>query len=396
MNNRIAGALPLRRWVALAICLSFATADAAEPPIRLTIADSQVQALGIQTQPLSPSSGAVTARFAAEVTLPPQAARRISAPLAGMVTELLVQPDQAVRAGDPLLRLVGPQWGALQSDLLQADARARLARQSLQREQALFAEGIIPQRRLQEAQTALAESEAVLGQARMALQATGLPMALVEQLLSAAKPQQNLTLTAPTAGRVSQIEVQPGQQVEAADALLQLTVGCRSTPFPTSRVVDPGQVFRCHIMKAPRHDSTQVRRSRGAHHRADRTGDARHPAQQDPALGHQVCDRRCHHRLRGWHRHLLGAPAGERAPGNVARDLPPGITGGWRRSPRRSARCSCSPSRAGAVADGAAQSARLGDPAGAAHGAGRGRRECAGRGVRVFEVVPDRCAGAAA
>jgi cobalt-zinc-cadmium efflux system membrane fusion protein len=223
MNNRIAGALPLRHWVALAICLSFATADAAEPPIRLTIADSQVQALGIQTQPLSPSSGAVTARFAAEVTLPPQAARRISAPLAGMVTELLVQPDQAVRAGDPLLRLAGPQWGALQSALLQADARARLARQSLQREQALFAEGIIPQRRLQEAQTALAESEAVLGQARMALQATGLPMALVEQLLSAAKPQQNLTLTAPTAGRVSQIEVQPGQQVEAADALLQLT-----------------------------------------------------------------------------------------------------------------------------------------------------------------------------
>ncbi|MCB1617264.1 MAG: hypothetical protein KDI08_01025, partial [Pseudomonadales bacterium] len=80
MNNRIAGALPLRRWVALAICLSFATADAAEPPIRLTIADSQVQALGIQTQPLSPSSGAVTARFAAEVTLPPQAARRYPAP----------------------------------------------------------------------------------------------------------------------------------------------------------------------------------------------------------------------------------------------------------------------------------------------------------------------------
>lgn len=222
MNNRTAGALSLRRWMALAICLFFTLAAEAEPPIRLSVADSQLQTLGIQTLPLSAATGAVTARFAAEVTLPPQAVRQVSAPLAGMVTELLVQPDQSVRAGDPLLRLAGPQWGALQSTLLQAAAHAQLARQTLQREQALFAEGIIPQRRLQESKSALAESEAVLGEARMALQSSGLPTTQIEQLLASARPQQSLTLTAPVAGRVTRIEVQPGQQVEAAGTLLQL------------------------------------------------------------------------------------------------------------------------------------------------------------------------------
>jgi Cu/Ag efflux pump CusA len=37
----------------------------------------------------------------------------------------------------------------------------------------------------------------------------------------------------------------------------------------------------------------------------------------DPAFGHQVWAGRCDHRLRGRHRHLLGAAAGERAAGGV-------------------------------------------------------------------------------
>ena len=57
---------------------------------------------------------------------------------------------------------------------------------------------------------------------------------------------------------------------------------------------------------------------RVAHHQPDRGGDARHPAPDHAALHRQVRAHRHHRRLRRGHRHLLGAPAGGRAPG---RDL---------------------------------------------------------------------------
>lgn len=107
--------------------------------------ESQIQALGIQPAPLQNQAGAVKASFPAQVTVPPNAEQVVSSPPAGMVTQLLVQPNQAVRAGIPLVRIASPEPGQLQLQLIQAAARATLARQAVQREQQLFDEGIIPQ-----------------------------------------------------------------------------------------------------------------------------------------------------------------------------------------------------------------------------------------------------------
>ncbi|MHB0985293.1 MAG: efflux RND transporter periplasmic adaptor subunit [Sulfuricella sp.] len=203
-------------------CAFTATAQAAERSVKFTVPNSQIRALGIQTAPLQSQTDSVIASFPAQVIVPPKAEQVVSSPVAGLVAQLLVQQNQVVRSGDPLVRLVSPELGQLQLQLLQAIARATLARQAARREQALFDEGIIPQRRVQETQAGLKEAEAALNQAKAALRLSGMPAATIERIAASGKPQDSITLTAMQVGIVTEIAVKPSQRVEAATALLHV------------------------------------------------------------------------------------------------------------------------------------------------------------------------------
>lgn len=205
--------------IALA-CVFAVTAQAAERAVKFTVPNKQIQALGIQTAPLQSQTDSVLARYPAQVIVPPQAEQVVSSPAAGLVAQLLVQQNQVVRSGEPLLRLVSPELGQLQLQLLQASSRATLARQAAQREQSLFKEGIIPQRRVQEAQAGLSEAEAMLNQARAGLRLSGMSAAAIKRVAASGMPQDSITLVAKQAGIVTDIAVMPGQRVEAATALL--------------------------------------------------------------------------------------------------------------------------------------------------------------------------------
>lgn len=198
------------------------TVRATDRTAKFAVPTSQIQALGIQTAALQSQTDSVTTSFPAQVVIPPKAEQVISSPVAGLVVQLLVQQNQVVRSGASLIRIASPELGQLQLQLLQATARATLARQAAQREQALFDEGIIPQRRMQEAQAALMEGEAMLNQARTALRLSGMPPATIERIAASGKPQDSITLVATRAGIVTGIAVKPGQRVEAATALLHV------------------------------------------------------------------------------------------------------------------------------------------------------------------------------
>lgn len=208
---------------AIALGCAFSTAtQAAEQQGRFKVPNSQIQALGIQTAPLQNQLDSVKASFPAQVVVPVGAEQIVSSPVAGLVAQLSVQQFQSVRAGAPLVRIASPELGQLQLLLLQASSRATLARQAAQREQQLFDEGIIPQRRVQEAQAALKEADAALAQAKAALRLSGMPTAVIERIAATSQPQDSITLTAAKAGIVTAIEVKPGQRVEAATALLHV------------------------------------------------------------------------------------------------------------------------------------------------------------------------------
>lgn len=199
-----------------------AVAQEAQMALKFAVPETQIKAMGIKTTSLQSSAEAVRASFPAQVTVPPNAEQVISSPVAGLITQILVQQNEQVKPGAPLLRIASPELGSLQLQLLQANARATLLRQTAQREKALFDEGIIPERRVQEAQAALSEGEATLKQAKAALRLSGMPVAIINQVASSGNPQDGLTLVAEKAGVVTEIEAKSGQRVEAATALMHI------------------------------------------------------------------------------------------------------------------------------------------------------------------------------
>jgi cobalt-zinc-cadmium efflux system membrane fusion protein len=216
--------LCFRRYVCVMAmaCVAMTTAQAASRPLKFTVPANQIQSLGIQIEPLQNQNDSIKVHFPAEVVVPATAKQIVSSPVAGLVAQLLVQQNQAVQSGTPLVRIASPELGQLQLQLLQANARAKLARQSAQREQALFDEGIIPQRRVQEAQSALMEADAVLNQAKAALRLSGMSSATIQHIAATGKPQDSITLSATQAGIVTDIAAKPGQRVDATTVLLHV------------------------------------------------------------------------------------------------------------------------------------------------------------------------------
>lgn len=209
------------------VCLTLAFAVgantlAAERQAKFAVADKQIQTFGIELTSLQRQSAPLTLNLPAQVILPPNREHIISAPMAGLPVQLLVQANQSVKPGTPLLRLVSAEFGQLQLQLMQAHNRAILARQSAQRERALFDEGIIPQRRVEETQTALKESEAALSQAKAALRLAGVSMPAIERIASSGKLEDGLTLYAAQSGVITDLEVKLGLRVEPGTALMRL------------------------------------------------------------------------------------------------------------------------------------------------------------------------------
>lgn len=198
-------------------------AQGAETPAQIKLSNAQVRSLGIELQLLDAGQASVKASYPAQVVVPSGAEQIVSAPVAGMVAQVLVQPFERVRAGTPLLRLVSPELGQLQLQLMQATSRADLARQAAQREQRLFDEGIIPQRRQLEAQAALKEADAALAQARSALRLAGMANAQIERVAKTGVAQDSITLMANKAGILTTIEAKAGQRVDAASPLMHVT-----------------------------------------------------------------------------------------------------------------------------------------------------------------------------
>lgn len=220
--NKINSSFPLTMWAALAVCAFTSAAQANDRPAKFSVAATQIQVLGIQTMQLQNQSNSMTVTFPAQVIVPPTAEKIVSSPVTGLVAQLLVQQNQLVKPGTPLIRIASMELGQLQLQLLQASTRATLARQAAQRERQLFDEGIIPQRRVQETQAALKESEAALNHAKAMLRLSGMSATMVERIAASGKLQDSITLSATQAGIVTEISVKPGQRIEAATALMNV------------------------------------------------------------------------------------------------------------------------------------------------------------------------------
>lgn len=207
---------------AFAASLAAVAVSAAQGAGEFAVTAAQMQALGVRTQRLGAPGPIEGPAYPARVVLPPGQEYVLSAPLAGVVDRLLVAPNATVVAGQPLLRLVSPELGALQLRLMDASAKDKLARQTLQRERMLVAEGIVPERRVQEAEAASTTNAAELRQAEAALRLAGMDANTIRRVAGGGAMQDALLLRARSAGAVAELLVRPGQRVPQAEALVRI------------------------------------------------------------------------------------------------------------------------------------------------------------------------------
>lgn len=195
--------LPFLLLAAWSICASAAAADS------LALQAGQIRALGIETAAGNGAAGAA-GRLPARVLVPNAQIRIVAAPVAGMVAQLAVAPGMSVRRGQAVAQLASPQALELQRDALQAGSQSALLQQNLKRDEALFAEGLIAESRLQATRAAAAQAGAQAEQSRQSLALTG---------AAPGKMGGPLTLTAPIDGVVLEQGAQLGQRVEASTPL---------------------------------------------------------------------------------------------------------------------------------------------------------------------------------
>jgi len=186
------------------------------------VSPAQMQALGIQLQRLDKPAPITGLAYPARVVLPPSQEIVLSAPLPGTVDQLLVTENESVKTGQPLLRLASPELGELQLRLTEAASKTRLSQTALAREKALFADGIVAERRVQEAEAAAAEDRARQSHAEAALRLAGVDAATIRRVAEGGAMQDALVLRARAAGIVIKLDAKPGQRVQSADALVRI------------------------------------------------------------------------------------------------------------------------------------------------------------------------------
>lgn len=201
----------------------------------LDLSAAQQRALGVEIQPAG-SIAAAGSRLPARVMVPPAQMRILAAPVAGRMEMLAVVPGEAVRRGQVIARLSSPQALELQRDVQQSAAQAALWRQNLQRDEQLFAEGLIAESRLLETRAAASQAFAQHDERRHSLELAG---------GSRGKPGEPLALVAPIDGIVLEQGVQLGQRVEAATPIYRIARLSPlwldiQVPLPLAATLKPG------------------------------------------------------------------------------------------------------------------------------------------------------------
>ncbi len=221
--------------------------------ILLPLTEAQIRAAGIETQPAEAESGAGEIVVPGVVTVPPQQLRIVAAPAAGLVETLLVAPDEDVKEGDPIATLRSSELVEAERAYLLAMSEADLAAEKLRRDEQLFKERIIAERRLIVTRAEAAQARAKLDERSQILTLAGMSDADVATLRKQRKLASSLLVRAPIGGTILQRHGTTGERVQASAPLVTIA---RLDPIwvnlqvPLGRAVALEQVERVHLPSA--------------------------------------------------------------------------------------------------------------------------------------------------
>lgn len=199
-------------------CVQAAESAVADVPMT----NAQQRSLGIVVAPVGKNTVIISRRFPAEIVVPIGQERVISAPQSGLLDQLYVAAGQTVKKGQVVAHLNSPDLLALQRNYLQALTQKRLAAKSLARDSDLLKDGIIPQRRYLETESAHEELSAALAESKQTLRLAGMSDTAIAKLSPSAGMSSGITLTAPMDGQVIEQMVTAGQRVDMAMPLYRI------------------------------------------------------------------------------------------------------------------------------------------------------------------------------
>lgn len=189
-------------------------------PIRLE--ERQLRPAGIELGRPEAESGPAEIMLPGQVVVPPQQLRVIAAPAAGLIETLLVSPDERVREGQVVARLRSTELVEAQRLYLQSATAAALAQESLRRDEQLFRERVIAERRLLQTRAEAAGAAAALDERQQMLTLLGMHPADIEALRDTRRISPTLAVTAPMAGVVLERGAVAGERVAQASPLMTI------------------------------------------------------------------------------------------------------------------------------------------------------------------------------
>ncbi len=259
----------LSRAVALlaASLLAFAPlrpALAGEKDVLIRIEERQIRAAGIEVSRVEPEAGTAQTVLPGTVTVPPQQLLVVAAPAAGLIEAVLVSPNENVRAGQPIARLRSTDLLEAQRTYLQALSAEQLARQHLERDEQMFRERIIAERRLLTTRADHAYARTTLQEREQMLTLLGMAPDDVRELRERRQMASTLTVSAPRDGVVLELRVSPGERVAASAPLfsvaelhplwinLQVPLQQARAIEPSTRVTVPGTTAQGEVIRLGR------------------------------------------------------------------------------------------------------------------------------------------------
>jgi len=213
-------------WRILLVAITI-NAQAVTPDRNLPLDIKQQSALGVtltnvqvaQSEPLQAS---------AKVTVPTGREVAVTAPYPGQMVRILAGIGDNVKAGAALGQFVSPSAGDARRLQQEALIESRLFQSVLDREQALFEDGLIPAARVQAARAKVEAAHAVVRAREDEVNASGIQFESGSEQKKGPNPSASATgyatgsLRAPMAGVVTEVFTPIGQRVDAGAVLFRV------------------------------------------------------------------------------------------------------------------------------------------------------------------------------
>lgn len=203
--------------LALAACGKHAESQAATSASResLTLDKDSPHLKFIKIETVEETDAAGTVTFPGRITFDEDHTQRVSTPVDGRATSLLVKAGDKVKVGQPLVRLSSPQIGELQAEAQKATQDLTIAQKTVDRVHRLQVEGAVSEKEVAQAEADLAKAKSAATQANARLASLNVP---------ASDPGAMVSLVAQVAGTVVERNVLVGQEVRADATTPLLTI----------------------------------------------------------------------------------------------------------------------------------------------------------------------------